>query len=82
MRSDCVQLMMVEWQAILDRFPADSFRLYLIEEATYGEDLAFQLENMIKRYDPLLLASLEWVSYLSRCVLTVFACFCFPFPKA
>ena len=30
-------------QAILERFPADSFRLYLVEEATYGEDVAFQL---------------------------------------
>ena len=31
------------------RFPSDTFRLYLVEEATYGENMAFQLENMINR---------------------------------
>mgnify|MGYP003888628285 CR=1 FL=1 len=34
---------------ILKRFPSDTLRLYLVEEAPYGSDLPFQLENMIKR---------------------------------
>jgi methionyl-tRNA synthetase len=37
--------------ALLARFPSDTLRSYLVEEATYGQDMSFQLENMIERHN-------------------------------
>lgn len=43
---------------VLGRFPADTFRLYLVNEATYGENMGFKMENLIERHNSQLVNTL------------------------
>eukprot|EP00750_Incisomonas_marina_P014021 INCI17585.3.p2 GENE.INCI17585.3~~INCI17585.3.p2 ORF type:complete len:551 (+),score=117.91 INCI17585.3:119-1771(+) len=55
--------------AILERFPSDTFRQYLVEEATYGENMAFQLENMINRHNVQLADTLGNIVHRVCCLI-------------